>query len=132
TSIPNKLKADLNIDLQQNGHWKKFQKEHEQWLKRERMNKSSNIRFGHAFGDWWEKYSKDHPDWFAKPPGDLTQRGGKGVKLNISNPQVHEQIIKNWQAKWQKNPSANKFLNVSPNDSRGFDTRPESRAWDPP
>lgn len=132
TAIPEKLKTDLNIDVLKNNNWARLRNEHNQWLKRQRMNRSSNIRFGHAFGNWWEKYSKKHPDWFAKPPGDLTQRGGKGVKLNISNPEVHEQIIKNWHSKWKKDPSAHKFLNVSPNDSRGFDTRPETRAWDPP
>jgi hypothetical protein len=132
TATPGNLKTELGIDFQSNGQWQQLRDEHELWLKRERMNISSNIRFGHAFRDWWDKYSKAHLDWFAKPPGDLTQRGGKGVKLNISNPEVHDQIIGDWKAAWEKNPSANKFLNVSPNDSRGFDTRPETRAWDPP
>ena len=102
------------------------------WLNRERMNKSSNVRFGHAFSDWWDLYSKDHPEWFALPPEGTTQRGGHGVKLDISNPAVQDKIIADWKQRWEKNPSEQRYLNVAPNDSRGFDTRPETRAWDHP
>lgn len=106
--------------------------QHNRWLKRERMNKPSNVRFGHAFSDWWENYHENHLDWFAQPPEGAPIRGGKGVKLNLSNPEVQEQIISLWKAAWEKNPKANQYLNVAPNDSRGFDTRPETRAWDAP
>lgn len=100
------------------------------WLNRERMNKSSNIRFGHAFSKWWEHYSESHPEWFSLPPEGITQRGGEGVKLNISSPAVQDKIFADWKADWEKSPSENKYLNITPNDSRGFDTRPETRAWD--
>ena len=106
--------------------------EQARWLNRERMNKPSNLRFGHAFSKWWDLYSKDHPDWFARPPEGVSQRGGGGVKLNLSNPEVIDKIIVDWKAEWEKNPIEHKYLNVAPNDSRGFDTRPETRAWDHP
>lgn len=102
------------------------------WLKRERMNNCSNVKFGHAFSNWWDLYSAQHPDWFALPPDGLTQRGGKGVKLNLSSKEVQDQIFNDWYAAWKRDPNANKYLNVAPNDSRGFDTRPETRAWDAP
>jgi hypothetical protein len=102
------------------------------WLKRQRMNQSSNVQFGHAFTDWWDLYGKDHPDWFARPPEGVTQLGGRGVKLNLSNPEVHDKIVADWQRAWQAAPSENMILRIGPNDSRGFDTRPETRAWDAP
>lgn len=107
-------------------------REHDVWLKRERMNRSTNVKFGHSFTNWWNLYGQKHPDWFAKPPQGVAQHGGKGVKLNISNPEVLHKIISNWEEKRGKNPSQNKILTVGPNDSRGFDTRPETRAWDAP
>src|SRR5690606_16562489 len=71
--------------------------EQDRWLKRQRMNKSTDLRFAHAFGDWWSLYGEKHPDWFARPPAGVDQAGGRDVKLNTSNPAVAEQIIANWQ-----------------------------------
>ena len=106
----------------------------EQWKNRERMNWTIGVPVGGSmpFTGWWEKYAATHPDWFAKPPAGITQAGGKGVKLNLSNPEVQEQIFTQWQQQWRKNPQAAKYFKISPNDSRGFDTRPETRAWDAP
>ena len=112
--------------------WAELYNVQDQWLKRERMNKSSDVKFNHSFRDWWDKYSKTHPDWFAKPPEGITQRGGIGVKLNISNIEVQNEIFNNWKAAWNAAPGENRYLNIAPNDSRGFDTRPETRAWDAP
>ena len=109
-----------------------LEEDQERWLKRQRMNQSSNVRFGHSFTDWWDRYGKDHPDWFAKPPEGVTQHGGRGVKLNLSNPEVHDKIVSDWHQAWQKAPEENKILPIGPNDSRGFDTRSETRAWDAP
>ncbi len=101
-----------------------------QWLLRQRMNTTTSFPIGGKmlFKGWWDKYSKTHPDWFAQPPAGITQAGGHGVKLNLSNPQVHEEILKIWEPRRARN----KYFNLSPNDSRGFDTRPETRAWDAP
>lgn len=115
----------------------------QQWSKRQRMTKEAVVpidgqyfimRFGHSFTQWWDRFGDKHPDWFAKPPAGVSQMGGKGVKLNLSNPEVHEQIFKDWLAEYRRAPnsSASKFVRVGPNDSRGFDTRAATRAWDPP
>lgn len=121
----------FGIDLHKKG-WTQIQKDQAQWLKRQRMNVSTNVRFGHAFVDWAERFGKDHPDWFARPPHDIKGYFNKISLLNISNPAVHDQIIADWEDKRQQNPVRHRYLNVSPNDGRGFDTRPETRAWDAP
>lgn len=115
----------------------------QQWLKRQRMTDSALVNFGerhlplnfgHSFQDWWQRFGEQHPDWFAKPPAGVTQMGGRGVKLNLSNPEVHQQIFSDWLRNHQQNPNSasSKFIRVGPNDSRGFDTRKETRSWDPP
>lgn len=125
------LKANFDI-VPDAADWDRIEKAHDLWLKRERMNLSSSAKFGHAFVKWWQRYAQSHPDWFSRPPEGLTQHGGRGVKLNLSNPEVADKIFDEWHKAWKKNPAANRFLNVGPNDSRGFDTRPETRAMDAP
>lgn len=113
------------------------------WVKRQRMNSRAlvpvdnqvlHMRFGHSFTNWWDRFGDKHPDWFARPPEGVTQRGGKGVKLNLSNPEVVQQLFEDWLQQHRNNPNSSdsKFISVGPNDSRGFDTRKETRAWDPP
>jgi len=131
TGVANTLAENLGVKIDAQD-WNKISREHVTWLKRERMNRSTNARFGHAFTDWWDKYSKDHPDWFARPPQGVKQISPKGVQLNVSNPEVHQKIIDNWKAQWEKDPAANQYLSAAPNDSMGYDTRPETRAWDAP
>ncbi|HMR19255.1 MAG TPA: DUF4838 domain-containing protein, partial [Sphingobacterium sp.] len=128
--------STFNLDLAKKPDWldkRKILKDgHYVWADRKRLGTVSDVRFGHAFENWWQRFSKDHPDWFARPPAGLTQQGGKGVKLNISNPEVHDQIIRDWKTLWETDPARNRYLTAGPNDSRGFDTRPETRAWDAP
>ena len=35
------------------------------WMRRMRMGRSENFRFGHAYGSYWEKYKDTNPDIFA-------------------------------------------------------------------
>ncbi|MDQ8194816.1 DUF4838 domain-containing protein [Coraliomargarita sp. SDUM461004] len=120
---------DITLDPEK---WGGLGEEHDQWLKRERMGYPTNIAFGHAFSKWWDRYSETKPEWFAQPPEGLTQRGGHGVKLNLSNSELQDKIYADWYVEWQEDPIKNRNLNLAPNDSRGFDTRPETRAWDAP
>ncbi len=131
TSKPERFKEYIGLEVD-TAKWQQLFDQQSHWLKRERMNRASNVKFGHAFGDWWDLYHQDHPDWFARPPEGSIQRGGKGVKLNISNPEVAAKIISDWKEAWTSDPATNKYVNVAPNDSRGYDTRPETRAWDAP
>ncbi|HWL53799.1 MAG TPA: DUF4838 domain-containing protein [Chthoniobacteraceae bacterium] len=125
------MEALLPIDIDDEA-WAALRSDQEQWLKRHRMNQPSYVKFGHAFTGWWERFSKLHPDWFARPPAGISQRGGRGVKLNVSHPGVAQQILEDWKLQRQQSPLESTFLTVCPNDSRGYCTRPENRAWDPP
>ncbi len=94
------------------------------WLKRQKMGVSFPFGYGHAFTQWWKQYGKEHPEYFA-----LQENGVRGpadkrdhfVKLCVSNPKVHEQIISNWQN--AKNPSL--IINTCENDSHGYCHCPE-------
>ncbi|MGI6083461.1 MAG: DUF4838 domain-containing protein [Limnochordia bacterium] len=127
-----KLFGYLNLEPDAYRNMLQLEEDQKIWLKRQRMNQCSNTRFGHSFTNWWDLYGEEHPDWFAKPPEGVTQHGGRGVKLNLSNPEVHDKIVSDWYQAWQAAPEDNKILTIGPNDSRGFDTRPETRAWDAP
>ena len=96
------------------------------WLNRARAN-VVRFRVGHNFQTWWDQYGADHPDWFAQPPAGVPQNGGKGVKLNVSNPAVAETILSEWQKR-----GAGALLNVTPNDARGYCTCEVCRSWDAP
>ncbi len=103
------------------------------WLGRERMNRPSNISFGHSFTTWWERYGEAHPEWFAmRPDGQRPTTGGTGTKLCVSNPELRDAIFSEWYQAWQEDPEANKVLRACPNDSRGFCTCENCRAWDAP
>jgi len=96
------------------------------WLHRMRADVKRIVVGQTAFRPWWGEYSAEHPDWFAKPPAGMIQKGGNGVKLNVSNPAVADTILSRWQ-KTHKD-----FLNVAPNDSRGYCTCDVCRSWDAP
>jgi len=100
--------------------------ETDNWLHRARSDVKRIVVGQTAFRPWWDEYSAEHPDWFAKPPAGVIQKGGNGVKLNISNPAVADTILSRWQ-KTHKD-----YLNVAPNDSRGYCTCDVCRSWDAP
>jgi hypothetical protein len=83
----------------------------------------------HAFTNWWKKYSTTHPDIFAQPPAGYQQPfpSAKSAKLRLANPELLDVIEKVYTDAGQPD-----FWNVGPNDGVGFDTSPETRAWDIP
>jgi len=84
------------------------------WFRRMRLGTKSRIRYGHAFGKWWKKYGQIHPEWFGMNPNGkrgLPIRYSKRNKLCLSNNQVVDQIIKEWQEK-----GAPERWNICPND----------------
>lgn len=129
--VVDKLEEMLGVRVNRD-EWAALHQAQEQWLKRERMAQPTNIRFGHAFTDYWDQFGETHPEWFARPPEGTPMRGGKGVKFNLSNEELQNHIFETWKAEWEADPIASQYLNLSPNDSRGYDTRPETRAWDAP
>lgn len=98
------------------------------WTKRQRMGRSLNINYGHAFTDWRKRFLESHPDYFA------TDSGGKVIELTpgypfhfqlcVSNPAVHLQIL----ADFRKNPGPT--LNVCENDGAHFCECPRCKSWD--
>lgn len=114
--------------------WGRLGTETDRWLLRQRMNTAcSNISFGHSFTTWWDRYSDEHPEWFAMgPDGERPTSGGRGTKLCVSNPELRQAIFGEWYTAWRENPRANNVLRACPNDSRGYCTCENCRAWDPP
>lgn len=129
------------------------------FLRRHRQGASSDPRpyTGHSFGSWWKRYGKDHPDWFQKlPEGDLaaswTQRFGTvwGAPANrllgqrgpaspdqpdvysmcVSNPELHQEIVRRWQEQRQRQPGAT--LRIGENDVLALCTCDACRALDDP
>lgn len=99
------------------------------WNRTHRQGIRVAAYFGHAFGDWWGKYGTTHPEYFATLPAGYTQPypATDRVKLCVSNPAVANQVIENWKANGSPNS-----LNICPNDSRGYCTCANCRAWDRP
>jgi hypothetical protein len=50
--------------------------------------------------DWWAKYGKEHPEWFAMRAdgqrGLKTPRSGPYTPMCVSNPELHQAIIAEW------------------------------------
>ncbi len=72
------------------------------------------FKYGHAFRDWQKRFHKDHPEYLG-----LALDGTRGVpenhigheKLCLTNPDVIDVIISEWQKK-----GGGKYLNLCPND----------------
>ena len=101
------------------------------WLKQQRLGRSVNYAFGHAFTQWWALYGKKHPEYFALVDGKREPKYKNKpdrVKLCVSNPAVWKQIVDNWAA----NKSRGKFINVCENDSGNYCECKNCRALDMP
>ena len=93
------------------------------WMRRMRMGRSDNFRFGHAFTSYWERYKDTDPAIFAlngkgeRKPLDRIER----VKMCPANPELSKIIVREWQENLQKNPLQNsKSISGCENDSDGF------------
>lgn len=131
TSIDGKRSHEGSPVFLTKAEHRRVAEEAQDWLTRFQDGSRSSYKFGHAFKHWWDKYSTEHPEYFAVPPegSDYKQPWpipGR-VKLRIGNPAVAQAIIAEWKAAGSPDN-----WNVSPNDSRGFDTSPESRVLDDP
>ncbi len=102
------------------------------WLRRQRMGRSINIRYGHAFTNWWKLYGKEHPEYFAmqddgvRRPRFLKQPDRS--KVCPSNPAVAKQIVANWLA-MDPRPDT---INACENDSGGYCQCEECKKLDVP
>lgn len=99
------------------------------WLKRQRMGSNLNAAFGHAFTDWWALYGVEHPEYFALVDGKRQPKYAPDrVKMCVSNPALHRQIVANWQS---RKPLSD-FINVCENDSGNYCECDACRALDMP
>jgi hypothetical protein len=93
------------------------------WMRRMRMGRSENFRFGHAYGSYWTKYKDTNPEIFA-----LTSRGARKpmgrierIKMCPTNPDLPKIIVNEWRENYQKNPLPNsKSISGCENDSDGL------------
>ena len=102
------------------------------WLKRMRMGKRRHFSYGHAFTNWWKEYGKKHPEYFA-----LNKYGKRSprypskphtIKMCVSNPRLHKQIVENWL----KTRGKQTVINVCENDSGGYCRCNKCKALDVP
>lgn len=108
------------------------------WLRRQRLGRSVEFQYGHAFGSWWERHHQAHPDWFAQQSGGGREwpaglGGYDRVKICVSNPAVLDQWAADALAFFKAHPEAASF-SASPNDNAysGHCMCERCRAWDAP
>lgn len=104
--------------------WKKFFQEQGVWLRRHRFScDPPRFQHGHAFINYFSRFGKDHPEFFSLLP-DGTRRSNpynwshgspSCVSLCVSNPQLAETVVAEWQA---KNPRP-ATINLNENDTGG-------------
>ncbi len=119
------------LEFSKNPELKTIFVEASDWLANHQGNyrgERAEISINHAFNDWWAKYGKKHPDWFVPPlAGQPFSDRSHHRKLRFTNPEVIEQIAKEYQE-----AGAPKYWTVSENDGAGFDVSEEARALDLP
>ena len=101
------------------------------WLRRHRMRLGRRMARGHAFTKYWKEFGKNKPELFSltkdgKRSPIQTDRQGKYISMCVSNPELHDIIIK----KWLKNPQMN--INACENDTDGLCTCKRCILWDGP
>jgi len=73
-----------------------------------------------------EKYFKDHPEWYSDPDNEnkpctaaSKMPAAQSTQLNLSDPQVLDELTKQALAWIEKNPEAG-YISVSQNDNRNY------------
>lgn len=106
------------------------------WMRRHRLGHSRAMRWGHAFTDWWERYGREHPDWFnlLEDGQRRPQYGQDGSRtaMCVSNPGLHEEIIRRWRERSAAQPDNRPNINGCENDVFGRCGCAACKAWDAP
>jgi hypothetical protein len=93
------------------------------WMRRMRMGRSENFKFGHAYTSYWNKYKNTNPGIFAlNGKGDRMPLGRiERVKMCPSNPDLPKIIVNEWKENLSKNPLQNsKSISGCENDGDGY------------
>jgi len=103
------------------------------FLRRHRMGRVHPLSYGHAFNAWWDEYGAEHSDWFQLVNG---RRGpatpGARFSMCVSNPGLHQEIIRRWQEARAAAPGEFININVCENDIRGLCECETCTSWDGP
>ncbi len=128
-SLRMRTKRNMPLASTDSGMDARLKREALLWAENHQCGKRGNLRMGHGFTHWWETYSREHPDFFAELPPGVLQPYPKPerVKLRLSNPEVIEQIAREYIAAGKP-----EYWNICPNDSAAFDVSEGTRAWDLP
>jgi len=106
--------------MRENGH---HQKQTPEWGGHYNM-----LGFVHTFSKLLppEKYFKQHPEWYGDPANgnkpctaQSKMPEAQRTQLNLSNPQVLEELTKQALAEIAKNPAAG-YISISQNDNRNY------------
>lgn len=103
------------------------------WGLRHRHQTREEFAFGHAFVDWNKRFYKTHPEYLALNVDDVRgssafrSRRSTNMKLCLSNEDVVDQIVRDW-----KEQGMPKYLNICPNDCKGYCRCERCKALDCP
>jgi hypothetical protein len=108
------------------------------WLRRQRFVRGMSFEYRESFLDYWARFGATHPEYFAlRPDGIRAPHSLKRVDLVqmcVSNPDLHQQVIADWQVQIKEHPSL-PWINGCENDKTAQDpscTCEVCRSWDPP
>jgi hypothetical protein len=111
--------------------YRKFCKDRNIWLRRQRFYRNSAMSYGHSFTEYWSRFAESSPQYFAQlPTGDSRPylkkpKNPETLAMCVSQPQLWNQIISDWKTKSKK-----EYLNICENDTNGMCICPNCMAWD--
>ena len=96
----------------------RFAKTSQRWFRRQRVGKSVNLWYTHAYRDWYKTYAAQHPDWFALQPFNTRKQTPTRERLCVSNPGLIEEVARRSVEHLKRNPQLT-ATSISPNDGGG-------------
>ena len=112
--------------------FKRFRHDLRVWLRRQRMGKSKQLRWGHAYNRYWQALGETHPEYFQLLPehGRGPRSPRSRFSMCVANPELHRVIINLW--KRRKHPGTAVNIDLCENDIRGLCECRACRSWDGP
>ena len=100
-----------------------------EWSARQKLGGSLRLEHNHA----WHRVvppalHAQHPEWFAELDGKRPPPSGAGYKIETTNPELIEHYARTVIEAFRRDPQLT-VASLSPNDSAGWSTSAESRAF---
>ena len=122
---------------------RKYFRDREKFLTRQRVGRREEYIAGHAFRSYWKRFGETHPEYFNLLPNGKREKGGgrwSEPTMCVSEPGLWRQIVADWQVRCEKMKGEKKnspltyhtWVNCCENDSAGQCTCARCRAWDGP